>query len=115
MGNWEEMFSWAYSGVNFSLAGNGGPACAALVPGTQKIAETVFVVALNSLLLWISYPRLTFQNLLPLSTGRDGDVERRILLLVMCLTFGIELGFKFASRQMIWVLNPCHLVTMVQV
>lgn len=115
MGNWEELFSWAYSGVNFSLAGNGGPECAALIPGTQKIAETVFVVALNSLLLWISYPRLTFQNQLPQTTGHNGDVGRRILLLVMCLTFGIELGFKFASRQMIWVLNPCHLVTMVQV
>ncbi|RUS91075.1 hypothetical protein EGW08_001203 [Elysia chlorotica] len=42
-------------------------------------------------------------------------IGKRILLLLMCLTFGIELGFKFATRQMIWIGNPCHLATMMQI
>jgi hypothetical protein len=42
-------------------------------------------------------------------------VGRRVLLMLMCLTFGVELGFKFATQQLIWILNPCHLVSMIQV
>lgn len=117
MEDWRKLVSWTYSGINYSLAGNGGPECAAMVPGTQRIAETVFVVVTSCLELWLTYPRLKLPNPLPLCNDRvtDGGFGRRILLLIMCLTFGIELGFKFASRQMIWILNPCHIVTMMQV
>lgn len=116
MQTWEELLSWTYSGVNFSLAGNGGPECVALVPGMQKIVETVFVVVLNSLQLWMVFPKLRLGKQPPMTTAESGgEVGRRIFLLVMCLTFGVELGFKFASQQMIWILNPCHIVTMIQI
>lgn len=117
MENWCELVSWTYSGINYSLAGNGGPECSAMIPGTQRIAETVFVVVMSFLEVWLAYPHLKLPDPLPLCTDHvtDGGFGRRILLVIMCLTFGIELGFKFASRQMIWILNPCHIVTMMQI
>lgn len=40
---------------------------------------------------------------------------KQILLVVMTLILGLELGFKFASRSVIYILNPCHIITMIQV
>ena len=40
---------------------------------------------------------------------------RRILLVIMSLMFGAEIGFKLATRQLIYILNPCHVTTAFQV
>lgn len=40
---------------------------------------------------------------------------KQIFLVVMTLILGLELGFKFASRSVIYILNPCHIITMIQV
>uniref|UniRef100_A0A336MF62 CSON014525 protein n=1 Tax=Culicoides sonorensis TaxID=179676 RepID=A0A336MF62_CULSO len=40
---------------------------------------------------------------------------KQILLVVMTLILGLELGFKFASRSVVYILNPCHIITMIQI
>ena len=37
------------------------------------------------------------------------------LLVVLTFIFGIELGFKLASKQTLYLLNPCHVLTAAQV
>jgi len=37
-----------------------------------------------------------------------------ILLVSLSFCFGIEVGYKFASKQLIWLLNPCHVTSLVQ-
>jgi len=110
----ESLFSWAYAGVNNTLAGNGGPDCVAAVPPLQRALETILFTGIGLLEIYVAYPRVRLQAtpVVPSTMHRAG---RRILIAFMCLTFGIELGFKFATRQMIWILNPCHIVTMIQV
>ena len=83
-------------------------------PSNKKLVETLLFASLS--LYWIvwSYPRIKLPEKLP--ETKDADrTGKKILLLLHVFFFGIEIGFKFATRQMIWILNPCHLVTMMQV
>jgi len=110
----DSFLSWAYAGVNNTLAGNGGPDCIAAVPPLQRALETILFTTIGLLEIYVAYPHIRLQAtpMVPSTMHRTG---RRLLIAFMCLTFGIELGFKFATRQMIWILNPCHIVTMIQV
>jgi len=110
----ESFLSWAYAGVNNTLAGNGGPDCVAFIPPLQRALETVLFTVVGLMEMYIAYPHIRLQAMpvVPSTMHRTG---RRMLIAIMCLMFGIELGFKFATRQMIWILNPCHIVTLIQV
>jgi len=113
--DWADWLSWMYSGVDNSLAGNGGAKCAAFIPSYQKMAETLLMVSIGVFEMYITYPHLTVLPMPGSYSQRSNRTSKRVLLVVLCVTFGIELGFKFATRQMIWILNPCHIVTVLQV
>ena len=106
-------FGWSYTGVNFDLAGNGGDECQGFLSVQQRIIESVVTSIISGIVVVITLFRLTLPNI-TVKPNRD-YCGKRILLVIMCLTFGIELGFKFATQQMIYLLNPCHIATMMQV
>lgn len=112
---WRDLFLWTYAGVNNSLVGNGGQECAEFISTFQKIVETIVFSLIGIVEICYAWPRLTLPSKVSSVSGRVRETGRRVMLMVMCLTFGIELGFKLASQQFIWILNPCHLVTMIQI
>ena len=113
---WHNWLSWTYAGVDPKLPGNGGSECFQFLSPSQKLIETVFYVSVAVFAICYSWPRLTVGERKDATAAAAGDsVGRRLMLVVMCLTFGVEIGFKLATRQLIWILNPCHLVTMMQV
>ncbi|XP_020611877.1 transmembrane protein 164-like [Orbicella faveolata] len=103
-----------YGGVDFSLPGNGGKECAAFLSSKQRIVETAVYELFTCFVLWKMLGKVSIPEKLPVYREGTG-VGKRLLLVVHCLIFGIEIGFKFATKQVIFLLNPCHVLTAIQI
>jgi len=100
-------------GLNFSIPGEGGAECVNFLDTSQRVFETILFFSMSVALAIISVKGLKFTSL---TNNNESPVksENQFLLLIFAMVFGIELGFKLANRQMIWLLNPCHMITMLQ-
>lgn len=101
-----------YGGVDHSLAGNGGPEClAAMSPMHRWVESVIATCLLVAECLW-AWNQLSF----PASfTPRPHSAAiRRYVTLGLALVFGVEIGFKFCSRTALYLLNPCHILTLIQ-
>ena len=108
------MLEWAYSGVDFELYGNGGNECRNFLPPLQIVLETVFIV-IYAATCELYYPWYrSVCNYKPNLELRE-RFGRKLLLAGLCIIWGIEIGFKLSTRQLIFILNPCHVVTFIQV
>lgn len=106
------MFEWAYDGVNSSIPRNVGLECANYLTLRRRIIETLLIsVFIISCIVW----GLKRANL-PKNQAYvcQDSVGRRVLLIMMTLVLGMEIGFKFTSRTVIYLLNPCHITTALQ-
>lgn len=108
-----DVADWAYAGVNHTLAGNGGPECANFLSLPRRLFETIFVVCWATLLMVWSYRRIQVPAV-PKVVRQDRG-GKRALLVFMCMIFGMEVGFKFSSKTVIYILNPCHVITLLQI
>lgn len=104
---------WAYAGVNHTLAGNGGPECANFLSLQRRLIETTAVAILASCLVYWGYKNAQLPPL-PKVVRQDRG-GKRALLVLMCLVFGMEIGFKFSTKTVIYILNPCHVITIMQI
>lgn len=103
---------WAYSGVNKTVPRNAGLECAEFMNPVWRRIETVFVLAFAVTLFKWSYSKIKLPSVVFVRRDRRG---RRTLLVMMSLIWGMEIGYKFSSSTVIYLLNPCHVTTAIQV
>ncbi|PAA81352.1 hypothetical protein BOX15_Mlig005403g1 [Macrostomum lignano] len=110
------FFGWTYSGINFSVDGAGGIECHQYLSLQQKIAETIPCLALAAFQLSLAWK---FIHLPPVSMAtaqqQPSQIDLKILGILHALVFGIEIGFKLSTNSIIWLLNPCHVITIIQI
>lgn len=106
-------FDWAYSGVNPKIPRNTGPECAYYLSSEWRQKETVIVLIFSLVLIIWGYLNLSPSQ--PTQYVRTERGGKRLLLIIMSLIWGMEIGFKFASKTVIYILNPCHVTTAIQV
>ncbi len=107
------FFGLFYDGVLWDIPGEGGAACWSYLPVKQRALETVIYTVASILVLMWSMPKLK------LPMDRQYKINRSTLFtgitVVHCLVFGAELGHKISSRSLIFIFNPCHMLTAIQV
>lgn len=106
------MMEWAYSGVNLSVPRNAGPECAEYLSPQRRWVESVIILSASVAALVWSWGRLQVPEAVYVRRDRGG---RRLLLVLMSLIWGMEIGYKFSSSTVIYLLNPCHITTAMQV
>ena len=110
-----KILTSTYAGVDHNLPGNGGPECTHFLTVDQKLTETFLFTLFALLELYVAKSRVKLPAKIPVAERGFDRTGKKILLVAHTLTFGIELGYKLSTRQTIFLLNPCHVVTMMQV
>ncbi|XP_066258710.1 transmembrane protein 164 [Euwallacea similis] len=102
----------AVGGIDMSITKYAGKDCIEYVNVTWRRIETILIlVTCTYLFLW-SFPKCTLPNITYSEKDRFG---RRFLSCLLCLCWGMEIGFKCASKTGIYLLNPCHITTAMQI
>lgn len=111
----QESLDWVCGGVDPNLEGNGGPACVQFLPPVQRTLETLLIALIALFEMAVTWPYLKVPSSSVHTNGGSERTMKRILLVLLCLTLGIEIGLKFASRTIIYLLNPCHMLSIIQI
>lgn len=114
------LLDWIYGGVDPKFEGNGGPECAAFLAPQQRIIESLIIVLVALVEVGVALKKIGTSKDFSLlgkehSKAKEDSLSKNLLLVALCMTFGVEVGFKFATKTVIYLLNPCHVITMVQV
>ncbi|CAL2049660.1 unnamed protein product [Caenorhabditis brenneri] len=105
---YDVIWELAIGGIDSSIQGNGGEECMTYLPAWQRFLESIVFIPLSFWAAYMSIP-LDCSFTLPVR-----NVSRYVILTVYSLIFGAELAYKMISRTGIFLLNPCHVTTTMQ-
>lgn len=106
------------SGIDFSLAGNGGPDCADYVDPYRRNVEILLGLSVSILALlfgfWLKTP-VAFDKIKTNQNPTSHHSSARLFFLcALAFTYGLELCYKLCTRQLVFILNPCHMLCLLQ-
>ena len=101
-----------YGGIKPDIPGHGGEECAAYLSKGTMIFETLLSTMMMIIVGCFAVITFTIPRAFP---ARDDFASKRFLLVLLCLVFGIEIGYKICSKQVLYLLNPCHVITVAEV
>jgi len=138
------VIDWTLSGIDFSVPGNGGLECRDHVTLQRRVQETFIGIGVASVfygLYKFLIPREEYHHQDENNRHSSSEADKRsqslqsiqqttirswslsttfagslrlYLLTSLSFVFGMEVAYKFATKQLIWLLNPCHVTSFVQ-
>ena len=112
MNNVSELFDVLYGGIRPDIPGHGGEECAKYLSKNTMLFETLLSTFMMIVVGIFGFKTFTMPKVFPRERCPKGKTA---LLVLLCLVFGVEVGFKVCSRQVLYLLNPCHVITLIQV
>ena len=119
--SFQYVFSLIHAGVDPDIPGNGGIRCYNYLTINQRLADTfsylmfLFLCVVPLALRKVRAAQGNVNKLNDSQEQHESQEGKKILLVALCITFGIELGYKLSTKQLIYLLNPCHIITVLQV
>lgn len=107
-------WGWAYDGVNGSIPRNTGAECVNYLTTTRHIVESLIIVPLAIIIHKYGMSKLPAVHINYAASDRI-VFGKQLLLITMTFLLGLEMGFKLCTRSAIFILNPCHVTSMLQV
>ncbi len=109
----EDVKEALFGGIDPAIPGHGGAECAAYLSPKMMLMETLLstsIMIIVGIFGWFTY---TMPSTFPKEAAHNN--LKKILLVTLCLVFGLEMGYKLCSKQLLYLLNPCHVITLIQV
>jgi len=102
-------------GIDQNLAGNGGPDCLYFRSDSRKIMESLIILLISFLSVRHGAQEVWSEISVPVATSSVVSGSRQAVTAFMTTIFGIQIGYKLVSRTLIWLLQPCHGITVLQI
>lgn len=112
MWNVSGLWDVLYGGIRPDIPGHGGEQCAAYLSKQTMVFETFLSTCMMVVVGVFGAYTYTMPKVF---SPEKNSVGKKVLLILLCLVFGIEIGFKMCSRQVLYLLNPCHVITVIEV
>ena len=102
-----------YGGIRpDEVPGHGGAECAAYLSTKTKITETCITTVMMLIVLMYALKRVSLPSKPP---PEEEHFWKGPLLALLSIVYGLQIGYKISSGQLLYMLNPCHLITVVEV
>lgn len=112
MWNQSAVLDALYGGIRADIPGLGGEECASYLSKLTMVLETVISTCMMITVGLFGAYTYTMPKIFP---AEKCPTVKKILLIVLCLVFGVECGYKLCSRRLLYLLNPCHVITIMEV
>eukprot|EP00095_Tigriopus_kingsejongensis_P006433 snap_masked-scaffold469_size162558-processed-gene-0.22 protein:Tk06433 transcript:snap_masked-scaffold469_size162558-processed-gene-0.22-mRNA-1 annotation:"hypothetical protein DAPPUDRAFT_61547" len=107
------FFDYCVSGIDFTLPGNGGPACWEFISPWQRACECVFGLGLSLMCLVGGLRRHRPPHSPRMAHPHEYDPLGILGLVALSCVWSMELCYKLATRQAIFMLQPCHVLCLI--
>jgi len=110
--NWTDVL---IGGIYFDLPGNGGNECWNFMTLKRRFFETIFGLAVTSLALILG--KMCRKDEFKCSNRFSQwslSTSRLLLIVSLSMCYGMELTYKLATKQLIFIINPCHVMCLLQ-
>ncbi|KRY34876.1 Twinkle protein, mitochondrial [Trichinella spiralis] len=105
-------------GVNFSDPSSGGDECFHYLTVYQRLVETALVLPVAILQLCYIWPKARSMEVPHAPNFRAYNNCKKLgsfLLFILILVFAVEVSYKVRTGSLIFLLNPCHVATMLEI